>query len=202
MSRWLKTKPNVVQEAGHQGSPVRAILSCTLNQPTNQPTCKQVNSFSQLGLWVLGSRGPGTVSRRGSALSALQSPCPASPAVPSASGLCLSLHYLIHSSPQLPPPFHTQARCFFSSELFSDIGHWVITVRYNFLTTQLHSSCSLRYNYEGCPSTCSLHCTYRQGWPLILYWMFWKKTRRHDKVQAPSRNGSWSVLALIGLCKF
>lgn len=93
------------------------------NHTTNQRTCKQVNSFSQLGLWVLGSRGPGTVSRRGSALSALQSPCPASPAVPSASGLCLSLHCLIHSSPQLPPPFHTQARCFFSSELFSDIGH-------------------------------------------------------------------------------
>lgn len=59
----------------------------------------------------------------------------------------------------------THAGCFFFSagQLFSDIGHWAIIIRYNFPTTQFHSSCSLRYNYEGWPSTVYLPTLYFPG---------------------------------------
>jgi len=49
-------KSDTAQEAGSWESLVRAVLSFSFNQPTNQQTHKQVNSFSQLGLCVFGGR--------------------------------------------------------------------------------------------------------------------------------------------------
>lgn len=123
--RWLKTKPGKTQEGGNWGSPVRAILSSMLNQPTNKHAHKQTASLS----WSLCSRWQSlsAVSRTGSALSGLQYPGPASPAAPSVPGISLVLHCLVHSSPKHSSPPHKGYSL--AEQLSSDHWHWAIIIR-------------------------------------------------------------------------
>ena len=130
-------------------------VPCT-NRPSDMPTSKQFIPDGSLCSW---QQTVNTVSKKFPAVS---------PSAPSVSGLYLFLHCRVASCLQLTPPFHTRRLLFFffffsAGQLFSDIGHWAIIIRYNFPTTQFHSSCSLRYNYEGCPSTLYLPTLYFAG---------------------------------------